>query len=281
MNDHIKSEISGYLAGGLPESRNRQIEAHAAACEKCQNALSKARSKQARVKREALKKASPERIANLFLARQGKMPGPDILASRQSWLAAAVIVVAGGGYWVHRHSGKTAHAPVEMADVPAAIPSAAPPAPVKSPPAKVRPPPAVPPETPKPPLVLPILQNWKGPDCGIGQSRLVVIRDDDAWEKLWTEMQSQDPPPEVEFSRKVVLGVFAGEEPAGTSVVLGKIEEMDGVMYAPYRILTRPVVPASSATAPSAPQAVTHPYLLAVVPRVNKKIRLTLKENPT
>ena len=40
-NDHIKSEISAYLAGGLTESRNRQIEAHSAACEKCRQALKK------------------------------------------------------------------------------------------------------------------------------------------------------------------------------------------------------------------------------------------------
>jgi len=71
-NDHIKSEISLYLAGSLTESRNRQIEAHAAACEKCRHALAKARTKQSRIKREALKKASPDPMPNLFLARQGK-----------------------------------------------------------------------------------------------------------------------------------------------------------------------------------------------------------------
>src|SRR5262249_10688160 len=98
MNDHIKSEIEAYLAGDLPESRNRQIEAHAASCEKCRNALSKARSKQARVKREALKKASTEDMPNFFFARQRKQLGWDKVSHRKTWGMIAVLVVVGGGY---------------------------------------------------------------------------------------------------------------------------------------------------------------------------------------
>ena len=103
MNDHIKSEISSYLAGVLPESRNRQIEAHAASCEKCRNALSKARAKQARVKREALKKASPDEMQNLFWDRQRKLLGMDTSSGGKTWgVAVLVLVVGAGGYWTYQ-----------------------------------------------------------------------------------------------------------------------------------------------------------------------------------
>jgi len=100
MNDHIKSEISVYLAGELPESRNRQIEAHAAACDKCRNAISKSRAKQARVKREALKKASADDVPNFFLARQRKAEGMDAPSHGKTWAMIAFLVAASGGYLV-------------------------------------------------------------------------------------------------------------------------------------------------------------------------------------
>ncbi len=276
MNDHIKSEISAYLAGELPESRNRQIEAHAASCEKCRNALAKKRAKQARVKREALKKASPERSTNLFLARQGKLSGADVSVSRKPWVFAALLVLAGGGgYWGYQKKSVPAAHVLPPSAVPTPEPTPAPAIPAPAAPTPPRQPKA--PEKPKPPLVLHVFQDWKGPECGILENRLVVVRNTETWQKLWEEMQSKDPMPPVDFSDKIVLGVFAGERPAGTSIVLGKIEEDDEVMMAPYRI-TLPAVQTSSVTAVAAPVAVSHPYLLAVVPRVDKKIRLTQKE---
>src|ERR1035437_7727077 len=102
-NDHIKSEISVYLAGGLTEVRNRQIEAHVASCEKCGHAIAKARTKQARVKREALKKASPDPLPNLFLARQGKEMGADRPASKAPWVVFIGLLSAGIVFGVLKH----------------------------------------------------------------------------------------------------------------------------------------------------------------------------------
>jgi hypothetical protein len=281
MNDHIKSEISSYLAGLLPESRNRQIESHAAACDKCRSALSKAKAKQARVKREALKKAEPEKMPNLFLARQGKSIGPGDASSGRSWAIAALVLLVGAGYWGYRRSGNSVHTPIDTQDIPATTPNPAPsPAPVTPvSPAPVTPPPPPPPAEPKPPLVLHVFQDWKGPDSGIKEGRLVVIRHEEAWQKLWSEMQMKDPLPEIDFDQKLVVGIFTGEQPAGTSITLGRMEEMDGVMYAPYRINLPNTVQVSSPAAPSAPVTPAHPYLLALVPRVDMKIRITEKEN--
>ena len=126
-NEHIKSEISVYLAGGLSESRARQIDEHVAVCDKCRQALTKARAKQARLKREALKKASSDPLPNLFLARQGKAAGIDRPPSRVPWIIAGIVIIAGISYsLIHRHPAEagpseapeTAAAPVAVSSAP-------------------------------------------------------------------------------------------------------------------------------------------------------------------
>jgi len=291
MNDHIKSEISSYLAGVLPESRNRQIESHAAACEKCRSALSKARAKQARIKREALKKASAEPVPNLFLARQGKAFGEASPSTGTPKLIPVLVVLGIAGIWIYRAYGPAVHTPVEITKAPVVPPPAVPElAPPPKKPAAPKPAPvtpvapvaaAKPAEPPKPPIVLTVLQEWRGMDSGIKEGRLVVIRNAEAWKKLLAEVQSRDPLPDVDFAQKLVIGVFVGPKPIGTTIALGKIEEMDDAMYAPYMITGGAVQisTAAAATAPAAPAALSHPYLLAVIPRVEKRIRLSLKEN--
>jgi hypothetical protein len=279
MNDHIKSEISAYLAGELPESRNRQIEAHAASCDKCRNALSKARAKQARVKREALKKASPDDMPNLFLARQRKAAGMDAASHGKTWAMILFLVAASGGYWAYHK--KVANVPAEPPTPAAATePEPAPPPPVHKPAAK--PPVADDSLGPaNPPVVLHVQEDWKGSDSAVTESRLMVIRTAEAWQKLWTEMALKDPLPEVDFTKQLVLAVFAGENPAGTSVLLGRIELSDEEVSAPYRIQV-PSAPAAVSTSTDAaaavPLAPSHPYLLAAIQRVDKKIKLTQRE---
>jgi hypothetical protein len=99
----------------------------------------------------------------------------------------------------------------------------------------------------------------------------------------------KDPLPQIDFSQKLILGILGGEHPAGTTITLGRVEQMEDVMYAPYRFnspapSSAPIVVASSDTAPAviaapaAPTTPAHPYLLVLVPRVDMKIRLTQKE---
>ena len=91
--------------------------------------------------------------------------------------------------------------------------------------------------------------------------------------RLWTEMQLPDALPAVDFDQNVVLGVFGGEVAAGSSLVLGRVNEQEEEIYVPYRVVS-PEVAISTMSAPS------HPYLLSVLPHTDKKIRLTEKEAP-
>jgi hypothetical protein len=292
-NDHIKSEISAYLAGGLPEARNLQIEAHVAACEKCRQALAKMRAKQARQKREALKKASPDPLPNLFLARQGKNIDVDRPSSKAPWILAAVVVAAGAVYGLHRHftpgvrssdTAESAPAParIEVSSAPVSSSATVPvPSPAPLPPKAAPPSAAVPAPSPAHEL-LQVKQMWKGADSGIKTSRLGVIRNREAWEKLWAEMQEKEPLPSVNFNRHVVICIFAGGRPSGASVQLGRIREDDEEVTVSYSVSGPEVAvssaPVSVSTASAA--APSHPYLLSMLPRVDKKIRLTQREVP-
>ena len=279
LNDHIKSEISAYLAGGLPEIRNRQIEEHVAACEKCRQAMTKARGKQARVKREALKKASSDPLPNLFLARQGKELGADHSSPRWPWIFSGLILIGGATYWISRNSTSGWRIP----KVPA-IPSVPAEAPVVPPLSATRNPESarvaikasttVIPSTPEPvksPIVLQPQQEWKGAECAIVDKRMVVIRNQKTWDKLWSEMAVGGALPPINFEEHVAVGVFAGESPAGATISLGQIRERQDEVVVPFRV-TQPEVAVSTSSAPS------HPYLVSLLPLVDKKIRLTQKE---
>ena len=162
-------------------------------------------------------------------------------------------------------------AAIETSSAPAASVGTAP----APPPTNNAAPAAAPAESPKPPVVIPVQQEWKGAESGIQETRLVVIRNKEGWEKLWTEMQVHEPPPEIHFSRNIVVGVFAGASPAGSAVSMGKIEQMEDAVYAPYRI-----APARVQDSGPTGQGPSHPYLLSLIPRVDKKIRLVPEEAP-
>ena len=101
--------------------------------------------------------------------------------------------------------------------------------------------------------------------------RLTVIRSKGAWEKLWAEMLQKDPLPPVNFEEHLVAAIFPGESPPGSFVVLGTIRETDKTVSIPYRVAGFDVK-VSSGAVPS------HPYLLSLMARVDKKIRLTQRE---
>jgi hypothetical protein len=271
-DDHIKSEISAYLAGGLPELRNRQIEGHIAACEKCRQALTKARAKQARVKREALKKASADPLPNLFLARQGKAVGVDRPSSRGPWGLLAGLILAGAAYGLYRHFSPGFHAvrtaavtsdpslaevssaPIVSSAPASAEASAGGPA-IAS--ATAVTPVAAASEVPVPPpspVILDVKQDWKGVDSGIKTSRVVVIRNWQSWEKLWAEMQGKEPLPPVNFDQYVVVCIFAGGRTPNASVHVGQIREDGREVIVPYSVSGRavaasvPTVAASTST---------------------------------
>jgi hypothetical protein len=300
--NHIKSEISGYLAGGLPESRMREIEEHVATCDKCRGALAKAKAKQARVKREALKKASTDPLPNLFLARQGKEIGVDQPASKGPWLMLSVLVLAGAIYGAYRHffaGSLLRESPAVTSDpslglVESTAPTTSPSAGNAAPETAVaaaheaaeKPEPA--PAPVPPPAPIEVKQDWKGTDSGIKTSRIVVIRSEGAWDQLWTDMQNKETQPTVNFGRSVVVCIFGGPRSPNSSIRLGQIHEGEKSVVIPYSISgsevpeTPATPPESSSTTVAAPPAAapSYPYLLSMIRRVEKRIRVTQREVP-
>ncbi len=276
MNDHIKSEISLYLAGNLTESRNRQIEAHTASCEKCRTALTRAKSKNARVKREALKKASSDPLPNLFLARQGKDVGADPSPSRSPFILAGFFLLAGLAFWSARHFGLLSRSTVlpgaesdtaeVMTSTAAATTAEKPPVPKAA--RSVAPIPA----QAKAPVTIPLQQQWKGQESSIPDARVVVIRNKDHWQNIWEETQQKDSLPAINFDDHVVVAVLAGSRPAGSMIELGRIrDEDDDALYIPYRVNAGTTVASGTSDAP------VHPFIFAQIPHIQKKIRLIEK----
>jgi hypothetical protein len=291
-NDHIKSEISAYLAGGLTEARMREIDTHIVSCDKCRNALGKARAKQAHVRREALKKASADPLPNLFLARQGKNAGVDAPPSKGPWVVLTGLVLVGAGYGLYRHFSSGFHsasAPTTSSDPTLDVASSSPA--VSSAAVAAAIPAAT--EAPSPPVPSPIAldvkQQWSGVDSGIKTGKVVVIRNKDAWEELWSDMEEDDPLPPINFNHNIVVCIFAGGHSINSAVALGKIHEEDTTVVVPYSVSGSEVNDASSSVGASSSSATpasnvaaapSHPFLLSMIPRIDKKIRVTQREVP-
>src|SRR5581483_981583 len=77
-------------------------------------------AKEARQKREMLKKASPERPTNFFLARQGKEAGVDRKSNPWPVFVLLLLALAAGAYFWHWHRSTTA--PPATSETPTAPP---------------------------------------------------------------------------------------------------------------------------------------------------------------
>jgi len=291
-NDHIKSDISSYLSGDLPESRRREFEAHVAGCDSCRIALSKARAKQARHKRQALKDALPNPIPNLLVKRLDRQAGynPEPNRRLQIWVGLVVAASFGGlaiyREWIPMHalvalknihpalpSPKTESAPPEKespsADsaVPVASTETVAPTPAAAPAMEAAAPVAVPaPTEPEAPKV------WSSSDNSIKEFRTTVVRGRTSWGNLWDEMGQPGTAPHVNFYDNLVVGVFAGARGgADAKVFLGSPQESDDEVVISYRITGTDMTNVSSTTV----TGVSHPYSLSTIPRTTKKIRFS------
>ncbi|HVO33564.1 MAG TPA: protease complex subunit PrcB family protein [Elusimicrobiota bacterium] len=290
-NEHIKDDIAAYLSGELDEARRREVDNHLADCAACRQSLNKARAKQARLKRQALKKAAgPDPVPNLLLARLGKQDGFDRKprSSIGIWLAVLAVVALAYMYWHHRGNRSGS---IGTTEVPAVTASSAPVA--GAPPSSTGPasalspsttdtasalPPAPPPQAapakpivpaPAPPPAGPPPGPWSGGDSPIKEARKVVIRNSTAWRSLWAEMGQTSPLPAMNFEDYVVVAVFAGEKPtAGFSVVIDLPKEDPNDMTVYYHVI-------EPAPESSPEPTLTHPWALRAVPRVSKHIHIS------
>jgi hypothetical protein len=101
----------------------------------------------------------------------------------------------------------------------------------------------------------------KGVHSNLDDARQAVARDAMEWKTLWQQHSPERPQPQVDFTREMVLGVFAGSRPtAGFGVEIVGTAEKNGTLVVQYRE-TRPSPDALTA------QVITSPYHIVAVPR--------------
>jgi len=70
------------------------------------------------------------------------------------------------------------------------------------------------PYNPPPPLA-PEPQEWKGnTDTTITREGQVVVKSDQQWIRFWAEHHPHEAAPDVDFSSRMVVGVFLGQRPS-------------------------------------------------------------------
>jgi hypothetical protein len=104
----------------------------------------------------------------------------------------------------------------------------------------------------------------------VDDARQAVARTAEEWEALWRRHAPDRPPPPVDFSREMVVGVFLGSRPtAGYSVDVLSAADMDGTMTVRYRV-AQPARDAITA------QIITSPYYIGAVPQHPGAVRFEL-----
>jgi hypothetical protein len=107
----------------------------------------------------------------------------------------------------------------------------------------------------------------QGTQSGIDDARTVVVRSADEWSRIWRAHAADKPAPAVDFTKEMVVGVFAGSRPtAGYSVqIVGTREQQDGLVVE-YRVGSPP---RDMMTA----QVITTPYHLVAIPSRAGEVR--------
>ena len=107
----------------------------------------------------------------------------------------------------------------------------------------------------------------KGPMSGVIEARQAIVRSAEEWRTLWAEHAGTRELPPVDFTREIVVAVFAGSRPtAGYDVeVLGVRSEGDATVVE-YRE-HRPGRDAITA------QVMTSPFAIVAIPRPSGEVR--------
>lgn len=114
--------------------------------------------------------------------------------------------------------------------------------------------------------IVPFTTIAQGTSSGITTATRTVIRDQGAWARLWTEHTARltpaPPPPPVDFSREMVVGVFAEEQrTGGFEIEIQQIKQGPEGITVQYR--ERGPSPGALVT-----QAFTQPYHIVRLPRL-------------
>ena len=111
---------------------------------------------------------------------------------------------------------------------------------------------------------IPMKTIEKGAQSNVEDPRLVVVRSSNEWATLWRAHAPDRPPPSVDFSRDMIVGVFLGSRPTAgyqVEIVGARLDQetkAQGTLVVQYRV-TAP--PAGAVTA----AVLTMPYHLVAV----------------
>jgi len=114
-------------------------------------------------------------------------------------------------------------------------------------------------------MTIPVTTIQNGNFSGIREPLQVVVRTQDQWNNLWKKHASiqspPSPPPGVNFTTEMVVGLFAGEKTTGGyELEITRAELKDSTLYIYY-------VEKNPTSGGMAIQAITQPFHLAKLPR--------------
>jgi hypothetical protein len=231
-------------------------------------------AKEARSHRNALKKAAPPSVPNLFVSRLSRQQKNIRPSNGGTGCLVLVLVVLGilAAYWWFKHplspippvpGPMPGESPVQSstaAVAAASIPILSTPVPVAVSTPVVRPSPVVMVSTPS--AIDVDRREWRGISSQMTEPRQVVVRGRSAWRNLWDEAGLGEAP-RVNFNDHIVVGVFAGPRAEPTEIRLGAPIDTDEGQIIPYEIVS------STGVLTSANQ---NPYQLRVIPRTTKPV---------
>ena len=112
----------------------------------------------------------------------------------------------------------------------------------------------------------------QGSQSGISAFRFEAIRDDATWASVWQQHAGSGPPPAVDFSTQMVLGVWLGARPTGGYTV-------DIVQVTPTPSGATAVIVESQPGWTPVAQVVTYPFHLVRLARVEGPVGYDLATN--
>jgi hypothetical protein len=115
-------------------------------------------------------------------------------------------------------------------------------------------------------------QEWQGNDTSVTHAGQIVIHNDRQWIHFWSEHHPHEAAPEVDFTRDMVIGVFAGPRPAEQFTIrIVNVHAQPGSWAVDYRERLPP--PGTFAV-----NVTVYPYNIKVVPRTNLPVKFNLLE---
>jgi protease stability complex PrcB-like protein len=112
----------------------------------------------------------------------------------------------------------------------------------------------------------------RGAMSGVTSPEEIVVQSVQEWHALWTRHAPNTPEPVIDFTKEIVVGVFAGQRPTGGyRVQITSIERSDAGLTVVYDV-TQPAKDAMVT------QALTSPFELVRIPRLQLPVRFERKQ---